>query len=82
MSNLDEQVWQKLETTQVKFPTTPEALLVLNDGETYTNLQNCTIVLADLIAIGLDGVDLDAEIKKVLHEGHLSKYVRIITRFA
>jgi len=56
--------------------------MVLNDGETYSTLQDCTIVVVDLIAVAQDGVDLDMEVKAAVRQGYFSKYVKLLTRFS
>jgi len=63
-------------------PTDPKACMVLNDGETYTTLQDCTIVQADFAAMDRDGVDPDLEIAHAVKQGWYSKYVKIVTRFS
>lgn len=80
---IEEQVWQAVDQrTQMKRPMNPSTLMVLNDGETYSTLQDCTIVVVDLIAVAQDGVDLDMEVKAAVRQGYFSKYVKLLTRFS
>ena len=83
LSTLTERAWQMVDQrTQMKRPMNPSTLMVLNDGETYSTLQDCTIVVVDLIAVAQDGVDLDMEVKAAVRQGYFSKYVKLLTRFS
>lgn len=82
-AELTEQAWRKILALNPKVAQM-NLLMVLNDGETYSSLNGCTIVgvLGDIKTIeDTENFDLDLEVSKAVKNGWFSKYVKVLSQF-
>jgi len=82
-TELTEKAWQVVsQRSMSNQPMNQSMCLVLEDGTTYSVLQNCTIISIDWEACDRDGVDTDLEVEAAVKDGQPSKYIKLVTRFS